>query len=286
VTTYRAALVAARAALVEAGIESAALDARLLMAAAADLDMAALIARGGDAVSPLVERLFQSHLKRRIAGEPVARILGVREFWGLPFEVDASTLVPRPETEILVEIVLQRMRRSSPDGLRVCDLGTGSGAIILALLSELPNATGVAVDRSRGALSVAERNAQRFGLAERVAFLEGDYAVRPEGCFDAVVSNPPYVESGAIHDLDTEVRDHDPIEALDGGPDGLAAYRVIAGRAAELIVPGGLLAVEIGRGQAVAVCDLMRQAGFARLEAHRDLAGIDRVLTGVNTQDG
>ncbi len=276
-TTYGMALAEARAALGRAGIASAALDARLLLAAAAGLDMAALIARERDALPPLVLERFSTHLQRRIVGEPVARILGEKEFWGLPFKVDAATLVPRPETETIVAAVLAEAGRL-PKNPVICDLGAGCGAILIALLTELPDATGTAVDISGEALGVARENAARLGVGGRISFRKADFASPPTEAFDIVVSNPPYIETAAIAELPREVGDYDPHAALDGGADGLDAYRMILAQAHALLKPGGLVALEVGRGQAESVATLCREAGLAAMRFSADLAGILRVV--------
>jgi release factor glutamine methyltransferase len=278
VTSYGAALAMARAALKAAGIASAAVDARLLMADAASLDMATLIARAGERLPALAEAAFAAHLRRRLDGEPVARILGEKEFWGLPFQVNAATLVPRPETETLVEAVIAEARRRFPPRITICDLGTGSGAILIALLTELPEARGIGTDLSENALGAARQNADRLGVAGRIRYQQTDFATGPNGPFEVVVSNPPYVPSAAIAGLDREVRDYDPRPALDGGPDGLAAYRTILARADRLLAEGGLLAFEVGHDQSDAVAALCAAAGFSGVAVHKDLGGIGRVV--------
>lgn len=278
-TTYGAALAEARAALARAGVDGAARDARLLLLDAAGLDAAALIARDREDISRVARSAFDAHMKRRMAGEPVARILGQKEFWGLPFKLDAATLVPRDDTETLVERVLEEARRRPPD-ISICDLGTGSGAILIALLTELPEAHGTATDISQAALAMARENADRLGVAARIAFREASFAQGPCGRFDMVVSNPPYVESGAIAGLSREVRDHDPRAALDGGPDGLDAYRTILGRLPELVAEGGFVAFEVGHEQGERVAALCREARLEDISIARDLAGRDRVVTG------
>jgi release factor glutamine methyltransferase len=279
VTTFGTALAAARLALGSAGIPTAALDARLLLADAAGLDMAALIARGGEPVTGLAEATFAAHLRRRLAGEPVARILGRKEFWGLPFLVNEATLVPRPDTEILVEAVLAQVK-AGPGNISLCDLGTGSGAVIVALLSELPQATGVATDISPAALDVASENAERLGVAGRIRFCLAHFADGPDGRFDVVVSNPPYIRSGDMSGLPIEVRGFDPPVALDGGSDGLAAYRAILARVPHLLNPGGLFAVEVGYDGSQAVAKLCGEAGLEAVAAASDLKGVVRVVTG------
>jgi len=286
VTTYAAALSAARAELAAAGIDSAALDARLLLAAAAGLDMAALIARANDELPDLAQRQFATHLRRRLHGEPLARIHGEKEFWGLPFELNEATLVPRSDTEALVDAVVTEARRSFAPSISICDLGTGCGAILIALLTELPEARGIGTDLSERALAAARRNAEKLGLADRIAFRCVDFAEGPDGPFDVVVSNPPYVRSGAIQGLAREVRDFDPLAALDGGEDGLAAYRSILARADRLVADGGLLAFEVGHDQGEAVAMLCQAAGIDDMRLVTDLAGIGRVVVGRRDSSG
>jgi release factor glutamine methyltransferase len=275
--TYEAALATARGALADAGITRAAIDARLLMAAAAGIDMAALISRARDPLPALAQARFDAHLRRRLGGEPVARILGEKEFWGLRFEIGAATLVPRPETETLVECVLERVRRLKAD-IAICDLGTGSGAILVALLKELPEAHGAGTDISAVALDLARRNAERHGVANRVTFEQVAFADGPRGPFDVVVSNPPYVRSGAIPRLERDVREFDPRVALDGGADGLDAFRAILARAEALVAEGGIAAFETGHDQADDVAGLCRAHGLVNVEVRNDLSGTARVV--------
>lgn len=282
-TTYGEALLTARASLAEAGVEGAALDARLLLAAASGLDAARLVARGPEDLPPVAKATFDHHIARRRAGEPVARILGEKEFWSLPFWVGPTALVPRPETETLVEAALAGIGGRFPPDLTICDLGTGTGAILIALLRELPEARGVGTDIAPEALAVARLNAERLGVMERIDLVEADFAVAPDGPFHAVVANPPYIRSEAIGMLAKEVRDHDPRLALDGGADGLAAYRSILSRIDALLAPGGFLGFEVGDGQGEDVTRLCREAGLAELCYHPDLTGRARVVTAVRT---
>jgi release factor glutamine methyltransferase len=218
-------------------------------------------------------------------GEPVARILGVKEFWGLPLALTAATLVPRPDTETIVEAALEMLPAEQHHGrrLRIADIGTGSGAILLALLSEWPNAWGAGTDISEAALQTARANARQLGLSRRAAFVACDYAAALSGAFDLIVANPPYIRSGEIGALPTEVRDHDPRRALDGGADGLNAYRIIAPEAARLLVPGGCLVVEVGHDQSGDVEALLTMAGLNLPgEPKADLSGIRRAVMGRN----
>lgn len=279
--TYAEALADGRAALSIADIAGAPLDARLLLAAAADLDMAALIAGAGDPLPEVVEALYDTYLKRRLNGEPVQRIVGRTEFWGLPFALSAATLVPRPDTETLVEAVLEDVRSRGLRAIRICDLGTGSGAIAIALLTALPDATAVATDISDEALRMARANAAANGVADRIGFVNVDFARGPDGPFDVVVANPPYVRSDEIPALPREVRDFDPRAALDGGVDGLDAYRAILSRAGDLLAEEGTIAFEVGADQGAAVGGLCRKAGLHDIVVRRDLAGRRRVVSAV-----
>jgi release factor glutamine methyltransferase len=266
-----------------AGIDSAALDARMLIGAVLQLDLTGLIAQGLRQLTVDDTARLDAFARRRIAGEPIARILGMKEFWGLPLKLSADVLVPRPDTETVVEAALEILRTEGRvrAPLRIADLGTGSGAIVLALLSELPNATGIGTDLSAAALETATTNAQHLGLAPRVDFIISDYAEGLSGPLDMIVSNPPYVRSADIASLAPEVRDHDPHLALDGGPDGLAAYRRIAPQALGLLSPGGLLVLEIGQGQDGDVAQLVAAVGLTVAGPTRaDLAGIGRAVVG------
>jgi release factor glutamine methyltransferase len=263
-----------------AGIESAELDARVLIGHALGLDHTGLVAAAAQQLSDLTASRIERLAARRLAGEPVARIVGMREFWGLPLAVTGDVLVPRPETETLVELALDLIDRAGPRtrSLRVADLGTGSGAILLALLSELPGASAVGTDMDIGALAVARGNAARLGLTSRAAFVACDFGAALGPAFDLVVSNPPYIASAEIATLAVEVREHDPRHALDGGADGLAAYRAIVADAPRLLGPAGHLVLEIGAGQEAAVSGLFPAAGLAEAAARSDLAGVMRAL--------
>jgi release factor glutamine methyltransferase len=265
----------------DAGIDSPALDARLLVGHALGLDHAGLVEAADRLLREAEIRTIEGVAVRRLADEPVARILGVKEFWGLPIRLTESVLVPRPDTETVVEAALDALDRDGPRTrpLRIADLGTGSGALLIALLSELPQAFGVGTDVSREALAVARANADVLGLARRAAFVVCDFGAALAGGFDLVVSNPPYIKSADIATLAPDVRDHDPRLALDGGPDGLAAYRTIAADARRLLAPDGHLVVELGAGAAAAVSQTLMTAGLAEAGPPVcDLAGIPRAL--------
>jgi release factor glutamine methyltransferase len=261
------------------GIDTPELDARILIGHALGLDQAALAAAGPLALSAAQEGAIAALAGRRMAREPVARIVGQKEFWSLPLSINAATLVPRPETETVVEAALAAIdaggRRSQ--ALRIADLGTGSGALLLALLAELPSASGVGTDLSLAALQMARGNARRLGLT-RAEFVACDMTAALRGPFDLIVSNPPYISSADIAALDPEVRDFDPRLALDGGADGLDAYRTIADTAPPLLAPRGILAVELGAGQAEPVAALFASAGLATFPPRHDLNDMPRAL--------
>lgn len=259
----------------EAGIESPELDARVLIGHALGLDHARLAAAAAQQISDLTASQIERFAARRLAHEPIARIVGEKEFWGLTFAVTPAVLVPRPETETVVELALALTDRRP--ALRIADLGTGSGAILLALLSERPDARGTGTDIAADALDVARANARELHLLDRAEFIACDFGAT-QGAFDLVVSNPPYVASAEIATLAPEVREHDPSHALDGGPDGLAAYRAIVAVAPRLLRPAGHLVVEIGAGQQAAVTELFAANGLVLTETRHDLSGIPRAL--------
>lgn len=268
-TSIRDALDSAVIALTAAGSESPRLDAELLLAAAMGVDRAVIVSEPGRAIEPDAARRFMGYAARRRDREPVAYILGTKGFRSIELAVDPRVLIPRPETEHLVEAVLDL-----PRGARVCDVGTGSGAIALALKAERPDLAVVATDASDDALAVARANAARLGLD--VELHHGDLLADVAGPIDAIVSNPPYVEDGA--ELAPEIVRHEPALALRAGPDGLDVIRRLLPAAGA--TEARLVALEIGAGQAAAVGDLLREAGFPDVEVVLDLAGIERVLVG------
>jgi release factor glutamine methyltransferase len=264
------------------GTDSAELDARLLTGNVLGLDLTGMIAAANRMLTSRESNRLESFAQRRLAGEPVARILGHKEFWGLSLQLSPATLVPRPDTETVVELALEILRAGASDRpLRIADLGTGSGAILLALLAELPQAQGIGTDILTAALQTAAANAARAGLAKRTGFVACDYASGLCGPFDLIVSNPPYIRSADIAGLAIEVRDHDPPAALDGGPDGLDAYRVLIPQAADRLAPGAALVLEAGQGQSADIEALMKAAGLMTAwPIKADLAGVRRAVAG------
>jgi release factor glutamine methyltransferase len=261
------------------GSVNAALDSRLIVAHVLRRDAANLVLVDRDTVDAATEARALALADRRGAGEPVARLVGRKEFWGLDLLLSRETLVPRPDTETVVSGALAFVDRTvgREATLSVLDLGTGSGAILLAILSEMPNAIGVGSDVAVGALETAQENARRLGLTERASFTRSNWGDRLNGSFDVIVSNPPYVESGAIAGLPVEVKGHDPHVALDGGQDGLGAYRELVPDLGRLLAPAGRVFLEVGAGQAASVARIAVEAGFGAV-SHRDLAGVERVL--------
>ncbi len=262
------------------GIASAELDARLLVGGVLGLDLTGLIRAANRPLRPEEGDRLAEFAQRRLAGEPVARILAVKEFWGLSLQLSPATLVPRPDTETVVEFALE-LARSKHQPRRILDVGTGSGAILLALLSEWREATGIGTDISPMALQTADANARRLSFASRAAFVACNYTAALMGTFDLIVSNPPYIRSADIAELEQEVREHDPRAALDGGADGLGAYRQIIAESGRLLVPGGSLIVEAGCGQSGPISHLMAAAGLIPERPPKaDLAGIPRAVSG------
>jgi len=264
-----------------ATIDSAELDARLLVGAVLGLDLTGMIAVANRALTRDQSIRLEDLMRRRLAGEPVARILGVKEFWGLPLKLSPATLVPRPDTETVVELALEMLRADgiADRPLRVADLGTGTGAILLALLSELPGAQGIGTDISAEALETARGNAVRLGFSGRAAFIRCHYASALTGPFDLIVSNPPYVAAGDPHLEQGDLR-FEPATALASGEDGLADIRIIVAGAPAYLREGGWLLFEHGHGQADACRDLLLDAGFGEVISRADIAGLPRVAGG------
>lgn len=258
--------------LAASGTEGAATDARYLMAHALDLAPDRLTLCLPDKISAPSVAAFDKMIEARIAHQPIAQIIGYRLFWGRRFRVTRDTLDPRPETEILIEAALSAPFR------HVLDLGTGTGCILLTLLAERPDALGVATDLSEGALAVAQSNAEALGLQNRARFRRSDWFEAVEGQFDLIVSNPPYIAAEEMAGLAPDVRDWEPVTALTPGGDGLSAYREIAARAADHLMPGGRIGFEIGPTQALAVSDMLTDAGFEDVRVLLDFDGRDRCV--------
>jgi release factor glutamine methyltransferase len=263
--------------LAAAGIEDARSDAWLMLAAVTGRSRAELIAGIPLALSRAEERRLEALAARRLAREPMAYILGSREFWSLAFEVGPAVLVPRPESETVVEMALATIAdRTAP--LRILDLGTGSGCLLLAVLSELPHASGLGTDCSAAALAIAKNNARRLGLAKRAEFRAGEWGRGLAGPFDIIVCNPPYVAHTEAEGLVPEIRAFEPEEALFAGPDGLSAYHALAPDCARLLAEDGVLYLEIGQGQGASVEGVMRRHRLRLAASRPDLAGIERCL--------
>jgi len=281
--TLQRAFASAARLLRQAEVETPELDARLLLCHAAGLSHEAYVSRRDDTLEPGAATRFGAVVERRLEGEPVSRITGVREFYGRPFRLDASTLDPRADTETLIEAGLGLIDREGwrARPLRLLDLGTGTGCILITLLAELPQATGVGIDLSPPALALARENARALGVEARARFVASDWLDAIGGAFDLVVANPPYIATADIEGLSREVGAHDPWRALDGGPDGLAAYRRIVPLLRQVLRPKGMALLETGAGQAEAVFDLLVKAGLATGDGTwmwRDLGGRPRVV--------
>ncbi len=267
----------AEARLREVGVDTPDLDTRYLLEHALNLTRTDFVTKAERIIPDADAARALALVERRAAREPVGRILGHREFWTIDLALNPDTLEPRPDTETVVEAVLAAIPdRKAP--LRLIDFGTGTGCILLALLSELPNATGIGVDLSPLAVEAAAGNAERNGLADRARFQTGDWAKGIKDRFDIVVSNPPYIPSADIAALEPEVREHDPLRALDGGPDGLEPYRILAAELPRLLVPGGLAAFEVGLGQAEDVAALVEAQGLGETAILCDLGGVKRCV--------
>ena len=261
-----------------AGLDTPVLDARLIVQHALGISWDTLYLKDDQPLSDGERARLESELARRAAHEPVSRIVGRRHFWTLDLAVSPDTLDPRADTETLIEAVVTAI----PDraqALKILDLGTGTGAILLALLAEYPAATGLGVDLSDGALATARINAASHGLADRAAFQHGNWAEGLSGAFDLIVSNPPYIVEADLAGLPPEVREHDPMLALDGGADGLDAYRALIPAIPTLLAPDGMAVLEIGAGQGDDVCRVARDNGLAEVARRADLGGIERALS-------
>ncbi|MBZ9678383.1 peptide chain release factor N(5)-glutamine methyltransferase [Mesorhizobium sp. ES1-1] len=270
----------ARTRLAAAAVEDPALDARLIVEHFSGTNLTQAMADPDRTVDGSAVTAIDAALSRRARGEPVHRILGYREFYGLRLSLSPETLEPRPDTETLVDALLPFVRAvaAREGGCRILDLGTGTGAIALALLNAVPAATAIGVDISTDALETARRNADQLGLSGRFATLRSDWFEKVSGRYHVIVANPPYIRSQDIRNLQDEVRDFDPLRALDGGEDGLDPYRIIAAEAARFLGSESTIAVEIGHTQRDEVGEIFRAAGYEPAGAFRDLGGNDRVL--------
>lgn len=257
------------------GIESGRRDAELLLGASLGLDRVGLYLHFDRPLEEAELAAFRALVVKRARREPLQYILGETEFWSLPFSVSPAVLIPRQDTEVLVEEALRVV-----GGRRVLDVGAGSGAVGISLAHELHDAEVVALDICPETLAVATENARRNGVSSRIRFLEGDLADLPEGPFDLIVSNPPYIPADELDGLMPEVRHFEPRRALDGGDDGLYSYRALASQAASRLVPGGWLLVEVGMGQASAVRRLFAEAGLTEVFCRDDYGGVPRVIGG------
>ena len=264
----------------DVGIETAQRDARLLTLDAVGIGHPDLIRAPRESIGAAPAKKLSENASRRLAREPVARILGEWEFWSLPFKLSPDTLVPRPDSETVVAAALIALgeRRHRNEGLRVLDLGTGSGCLLIALLHEMPGAVGLGIDLSPGAIGTAEANARLNGVQTRAEFLVSDWTEKVAGTFDLIVSNPPYIVDSVLEGLEPEVRVHDPRMALSGGADGLDAYRRIIGLLPSVLAPGGVAALEIGSDQAESVTALAKEAGFRVDGPYADFGARPRAL--------
>jgi len=263
-----------RTALRDAGIDSADVDARLLLEAATGLDRIAILSAPETLLNADQAAQLRQLTERRLCNEPMAYILGRREFRSLEFITPSGVLIPRPDTETLIEAALE----AAPGARSILDMGVGSGCILLSLLHALPDAEGWGVDQSAIALRTSAKNARRLGLSARAYLLASDWGAALSRRFDLVVSNPPYIPSADIEGLASDVRDFEPRAALDGGADGLSAYRIITAQMPLLLAPGGVAVLEIGWDQSEAVGRLLTLAGLADIRVRKDLAGLDRVM--------
>lgn len=258
-------------------LETPELDAKLLVSAALRISVSELLLSESEEVPDAAAGIALEYATQRLNGKPVGRILGEREFYGRTFRLNHATLEPRPDTETLIETVLKDCDPVQP--LTMCDIGTGSGAIAVTLLAELQEAIMVAVDISEAALGCAASNADNHGVGDRFLPIRGDYVAALQHGFDWVISNPPYIRTPVLSELSKDVLQHDPILALDGGADGLQAYRQIVSQAASILVPGGRIALEIGYDQGEELKNQLRHHGFEAIDIIQDLGGRDRVAT-------
>ncbi|MCF8468654.1 MAG: peptide chain release factor N(5)-glutamine methyltransferase [Sneathiella sp.] len=264
--------------LKRADVETPKRDASLLLAHVLTSETSILYREPERQLTETEQEAFDALIERRARREPVSHLTGHREFWSLDFLVGSDVLDPRADSETLIEAVLSEVQEGF-EVSRILDLGTGSGCLLLSLLSELPEATGVGVDVSEKALAIARRNAERLGLAQRAEFRHGRWHDGLEECFDIVISNPPYIPASDIKELQTEVREYEPHLALIGGEDGLDCYREIIAGLNAILRPGGLIVFEVGVGQALMIGEMLQKAGFIRAKYHKDLSGTSRCVS-------
>jgi release factor glutamine methyltransferase len=264
--------------LANAGIDNPALDARFLVGHALGIDRMEMFAQGERALSNDEIRLIEALVARRARHEPVARILGEREFWGLPFGLNEATLEPRPDSEALIEVTLKHLGKDGRKNVRILDLGTGTACLLLALLHEAPDAMGLGIDVAPRAVQQAQSNAEQLGLSERAVFKVNNWFDNIGEKFDVIICNPPYISSADMPTLMPEVRDFDPHAALDGGKDGLDVYRLLIPQLPGHLKPNGFGVFEIGQGQAAKVKKLFENADFTDIKTHKDLGGIERCV--------
>ena len=277
--TYKESYERGKRVLAEAGIDEAELDARLLLEHICGTCRNDLLAHGDREVSRQEQVAYLNLLERRGERIPLQYVLGVQDFMGLEFKVNENVLIPRQDTEILVEEALRELH----DGMDILDLCTGSGCILISLLRYSNDCTGLGVDLSEGALAVAEENAEKLLSDKQIRFLKSDLFEGVNGVYDRIVSNPPYIPGGVIETLMPEVKEHEPLQALDGGEDGLYFYRKITEQCGNYLKPGGMLYFEIGYDQGEAVSGLLSEAGFREIRVVKDYGGLDRVVSGVRS---
>lgn len=253
-------------------------DANLLLRLAANLSPEQAMMAPSREIDRETARLFDAFVARRARGEPVSRIRGIREFWSLEFEINAATLDPRADSEVLVAAVVETLARRGIPAPRILDLGTGSGCLLISLLSEFPRAVGVGVDLDPQATATAMHNARRNSVDRRASFVVSNWHTAIDSQFDVIVSNPPYISTETIPSLEAEVRRYDPHLALDGGRDGLSCYRMIGSAMPGLLAEGGLAVFEVGLGQSRSVAAILTNAGLSGIEIRPDLAGIPRCV--------
>lgn len=265
--------------LKKAGVAEPSLDARLLLVSLFEDDQEIFFREPERVLTQKEERHFKDLVKRRAKREPVSHLLGHREFWSLDFLVNSNVLDPRPDSETLIEATLHQLGEGFQG--KILDLGTGSGCLLLTLLSELPESTGIGVDQSAAALDVAEKNARRLGLQNRCELLHSHWFEKVQGRFEVIVSNPPYIETETVKELEPEVVQFEPHDALDGGRDGLDCYREIISKVSNFLHKEGYLIFEVGFDQAEAVAALLESQNFSEIRIHNDLASVGRCVSGV-----